>query len=300
MRRRKTQHKKVNKSTVMTMETFAFVTLTSILLLNYHVRSSTLSTEPRLIYRTNHLNETYVFLRPESDKTDFLNALNICRSYGSVVHIRDEKDNEFIQDLVEGHNVWLGSRLHFGSFFRKPGLVILDEKAEGSEYQNWKEGEPRCFTYCCGVQMARGRWGTYYCMNTAHVVCRLNEEVARTINGSSVDEAIDANAIYMNVTKRRQDVDGNPQPKELDIAVTNSTIQVLSILTKRVLKLESQVKELTEDLKLEREEKKQLREEISQVREAMKDMGEQFQTTIRSLEQLIERSLPETPIKTGK
>lgn len=67
-----------------------------------------------------------------------------------------------------------------------------------------------------------------------------------------------------------------------------------------MLKLESQVKELTEDLKLEKEEKKQLREEISQVREAMKDMGEQFQTTIRSLEQLIERSLPETPIKTGK
>ena len=145
-------------------------------------------------------NETYVFFPEDNSKTDFTSAVNRCKEIGSLVRPRDAIDQQFIQDLADGHTVWLGSRVERGPKCSSLSIHIIDPmvQAINTAYHNWKSGEPECYTYCCGVQMnRRGKWETHLCKDRGYVLCRIRPEL--------VSDILEQNNVTLTKTENQVD-----------------------------------------------------------------------------------------------
>ena len=253
-------------------------------------------------------NETYVFFIEEKSKTDFFTAVNRCKSFGSVVHPRDQEDHDFLHDLADGHHTWLGSRLDHGfGFVRERGIKIVDQMAKNSDFENWDINEPTCYTYCCGIRMnPKGLWGTFLCAYDGHVLCRINPDLVDSIveqnrvwiaSEADILNTTEAVTLSSTTTSPTLTVSTHERITETKDNMNIVTRQLLEELTHRVVNLEKQNIELKE----ENNKIKILLEETSAriegqvfnstrdyVDRSLNSMSEEFGETIRSLVKLVE------------
>ena len=211
-----------------------------LLLLLLQTSCSTATTITSMITRTNHRNETYVLMTRESDKTSFAEAQVRCGILGSMVWIRDEADQQFLQSLTSGREVWLGCQFMQG-FLSGRKLTITDQSSMGSGYENWKKNEPRCsyFGECCAIQMDKtGKWLAYPCMAKAHILCRVKPAFLQ-----EADALVDS-------TKAAILANGGTVPPEFAASeqqvnrLTASNDQLLANLTQRIVTLEQELQEM--------------------------------------------------------
>jgi len=220
-------------------------------------------------FHTNSVdNETFAFFAEESSRTDFLSAKSRCSDFGSLAQPRSAQEQVFIHSISQGRNVWIGSRVpeDYEGYMPR-NIVILDQEAANSSYRNWKEGEPTCYTYCCGIKMVEGGyWGSFFCGQRAHVLCRIKKEY--------VDDILNENHAETSTTTMAS----------TNILTTTSTPTTSSTATTTsalMIEIENKVKRLEREVDV-------LQTELLSMRTFVRDFQE---TTVKEMKEYVNTSL---------
>lgn len=248
---------------------------------------------PRMVTRVNHRNETYVLLAHESEKASFVEADIRCSVIGSMVWVRDDADQRFLQSLADGHSVWLGCQFTQGLLAQRR-LTVTDSLSRDSSFENWKRNEPRCsaFGECCAIIMdTSGKWQAQPCASKAHILCRVKNSFQSEAQKLIQDTRSAVVAIGGTVPPEaiKQAITENVHPESSQVEET------LSNLTQRITALEQKMLSMsrTHQQVMEERHKQSMEHSDRNTRildQKITNVIHDFKGTIESLSQLIARS----------